>query len=1255
MQRNLYLAFICAVFFVSSAMAQSGSGTLKGKITDKKTGEVLPFVNVVVQQGDRQISGSASDINGVYTIKPLTPGSYNVVVSFVGYQKAQVNGVTINSDQITFLDFALNPTAVQMKEVQVTTYKTPLIEKDGGPEKTTVTRQEIDKMAARSATAIAATTAGTQSDANGNISIRGARTSNTYYYIDGVKIQGTPSLPKDAIQEVSVMTGGIPASYGDATGGIINITTRGATDKWFGGIDALTSGYKNQNGKGIGLDPYSRSQYEGYLSGPILFSKPDSLNHTRPILGFFLAANYTNDMDPRPSAIGNYRLKSDAAQRLVENPATYTVNGTSTPSSGNAYILDGQVFPVDNLVTPQIRGIYNSDFIRSSDVEKVSAEQNARFQRVTGSGKLDFNPTKDITVTLGANFDYSKQRNYSYSQSLMDYNNNASRHDLTYRGYVKFTQRFPNSKDNKDKGGLKNVFYSAMLDLTHRSTTIEDALHKQNYFDYGYIGKFDVVTVPNYAYRSDTLNGGAWFQNSFRDLSVNFTPDPTNGDLAAVTNDFFNFNNANGYIVHSLNDVSLGNALRNGDSPENLYNLYRNIGYRNNQYTQFDENSYRFTVTGSADLGNHALQAGFEYQQITDRQFNLNPVSLWTLARQYTNSHLKNIDFNATPTISYYAGQAYYSYPRLVGGDQTTFDRNLRTSLGLDPNGTDLINIDALNPDQMSINMFSADELLNQGNNLVSYYGYDYKGNKLTSKPSFEDFFQKQDAAGNHTRLIPAFQPNYIAGYVMDKFAFDDIIFNVGVRVDRYDANQYVLKDPYIVGEGYTVASDPLLKNADGSSLAPGSIGSNYSVYVNDLQNPTAVVGYRDGDQWYNAQGIPISDPSVLRTATGIAPHLVDPNAVGENLTAAAFKQYKPQVNVMPRVAFSFPISDQAVFFAHYDILTQRPTSNNRLDPINYLYLTTQANNSNFGINNPALKPTRTVDYELGFQQVLTKSSSLKISAFYRDLRDMISAKSLTEAYPTTYVTYSNFDFGTVKGISLTYDLRRTGNVTLRVSYTLQFANATGSNADSGINLANSGEPQLRVISPTDQDQRHVLLATLDYRYGDGADYNGPIIGGKKIFANAGVNFTANLGSGTPYSKQLLATATQNITGGGSPQLNGTINGSRLPWQFRLDMSVDKSFKVKINGGKSDKKGKTLDMNVYLLVNNLLNSQNILSVYRFTGNPTDDGYLAAAQFQPQIRAEVDPTSYRQLYSLKVNDPRNYGIARTVQLGLKVNF
>ncbi len=81
------------------------------------------------------------------------------------------------------------------------------------------------------------------------------------------------------------------------------------------------------------------------------------------------------------------------------------------------------------------------------------------------------------------------------------------------------------------------------------------------------------------------------------------------------------------------------------------------------------------------------------------------------------------------------------------------------------------------------------------------------------------------------------------------------------------------------------------------------------------------------------------------------------------------------------RIAFSFPISDEAQFFAHYDVLTQRPPTGNRLEPVDYLFM---ADRVGATLNNPNLKSEKTVDYELGFAKTLSLKSALKISAFYK-------------------------------------------------------------------------------------------------------------------------------------------------------------------------------------------------------------------------------------------------------------------------------
>ena len=132
----------------------------------------------------------------------------------------------------------------------------------------------------------------------------------------------------------------------------------------------------------------------------------------------------------------------------------------------------------------------------------------------------------------------------------------------------------------------------------------------------------------------------------------------------------------------------------------------------------------------------------------------------------------------------------------------------------------------------------------------------------------------------------------------------------------------------------------------------------------------------------------------------------------------------------------------------------------------------------------------------------------------------MIQVTNVLFAYPVTYTTYGNIDFGTSKGLEITYDMRRTGNVSLNANYSLSFADGSGSSATSGFNLINTGQPNLRVLQPLNFDQRHTLSTSVDYRFFDKAQYNGPVIAGKRILANAGARFTVSARSGRPYTRQ---------------------------------------------------------------------------------------------------------------------------------------
>jgi hypothetical protein len=288
------------------------------------------------------------------------------------------------------------------------------------------------------------------------------------------------------------------------------------------------------------------------------------------------------------------------------------------------------------------------------------------------------------------------------------------------------------------------------------------------------------------------------------------------------------------------------------------------------------------------------------------------------------------------------------------------------------------------------------------------------------------------------------------------------------------------------------------------------------------------------------------------------------------------------------------------------------------------------------------------VDYEIGFQQKLTNTSAIKIAAYYKEMRDMIQSRvfAFVAAPINTYTTYDNLDFGTVKGFTFQYDLRRTGNLSLLAAYTLQFADGTGSDANSSRGLSSRGIQ--RVLFPLSFDERHRLNLSLDYRYGSGRLYNGPRIMGADILANTGLNVQAIAVSGRPYTATLIPT----VLGGAGTK--GAINGARLPWNYTVTLRLDRDIMLT----KADAK-RPLMMNVYLRVSNVFDRRNIISVYSATGSPNDDGYLASARGQDTIDDTIlagrNVDSYLASYQWAMLNPNLFTLPRRIFLGAMMNF
>ena len=1235
------LAIVLATCTMTMAQAQ---GRLKGKITDD-TGETVPFANVIVEKGGTQVGGTSSDFDGNYDINPIPPGTYDLKASCIGYNAFVVKNIVIPANKITFYDIKMASGAINIGEVTIVDYEIPLISKDNTTQGASITSEEIAKLPVRSAEGVAASVGGVFSQDGEVGSIRGSR-EGAVYYIDGVKVIGSTSVPQSAIDQVDVILGGTPAMYGDAMGGIINMTTKGPSRTWGGGIEAEYS-----------VDGYGHGRLGGSLQGPLIKSKKDD---KEALLGFFLAFDITHNKYGYSSATGYYRAKDEYMDYIRTNPLTIG-NGTNATAS----------------------------YTHKDDLYHTRFLNNSTNQSINLTGKIDVRTGKTTNLTVGGSMvmsggHYPSGRSQYYFNTDKNYLSKSG----TYRGYVRFTQRF--QSDPNSTSLVSNVYYSIQADYSRYKGESGDPDLWNNIFAYGNLGKFTTYRAPNYHFQSEAVdsvlvNGeyrslnNVFVLDNYYDTLVTFKPSNFNPDLATYASNYFELYKDYGSVgyYNNLSNIILNSGLINGMSPNYVYSMYAVPGTIQDSYNKFVNDQVAVNVNGSLTLGrgdnSHDIKLGYQFEMQNNAQMSYS-ANYWTLMRDMTNFHIRELDMDH-PYANAYDGHAdTVLYNRLYDGNsQYTFDARLRQAMGLPVDGTEWILIDTYDFDNNTIkyyddngkmktakvdggldmSMFGADELTRDGNFSVYYYGYSYDGHTkyaLTDRPTLSDFFNHQDSEGVFDRPIGAQQPIYMAGYLQDKFAFKDLIFNIGVRVDRFDANQDVLKDPYVLYDFHTVAD---LKNGvislDGLNI-PDNIGNDFVPYVNKLSEITEVVGYRSGNTWYNELGTEIADPSVLDKGTGVSPWIkrdyidMDKRKVDKE----SFKDYDPSWSIMPRISFSFPISDEALFFAHYDVLTQRPTSAYYCSPL-YYYRFTDLSGT---VANPNLKPSQTIEYELGFTQKVTNTSSMTISAYYHELRNMIQMYRFNGAFPKGYNSYSNLDFGTVKGLTASYDMRRTKNARIRASYTLQFADMTGASTSTAAALIAAGVPNLRSTFPTNADRRHSFNLTLDYRYSDGKDYDGPTIKGHQILSNTGFALQVNGGSGTPFT---AARKVSSPISGGNSLLQGTYNGSRIPASFRFDLRVDKDFNFTMGGKKEGSKGREAFVNVYLQVLNLLNSKNIVGVYNATGNPDDDGYLSAPEWQNEINAQIDPQAYIQMYELYVNNGGFYSMPRHIRLGMSFNF
>tara|TARA_B100001250_G_scaffold10166_1_gene8844 strand:- start:1610 stop:4366 length:2757 start_codon:yes stop_codon:yes gene_type:complete len=258
-------------------------GTLSGTVTDKKTGEGLPGVNVIIKG---TYYGSAADLNGIYSIKNIVPGNYDVEVSIIGYKVVLKTGFQVKASENTRLDFVLEETVLSFGEDVVVLGKKPLFDVNETASVARVRKEDIENKVVSSVEDILSEQLGVSTQDN-EIHIRGGRIDESMFVVDGFSVKdplsgysGNLFVNADAIEELEIVTGGYNPEYGQAMSGVVNIKLKEGKDRYEGAIKFSSDRLFSEN--------FNTDRFEFNLGGPDLFFQ--SLPKT---LGIDLPGNFS--------------------------------------------------------------------------------------------------------------------------------------------------------------------------------------------------------------------------------------------------------------------------------------------------------------------------------------------------------------------------------------------------------------------------------------------------------------------------------------------------------------------------------------------------------------------------------------------------------------------------------------------------------------------------------------------------------------------------------------------------------------------------------------------------------------------------------------------------------------------------------------------------------------------------------------------------------------------------------------------------
>lgn len=337
-----------------------------------------------------------------------------------------------------------------------------------------------------------------------------------------------------------------------------------------------------------------------------------------------------------------------------------------------------------------------------------------------------------------------------------------------------------------------------------------------------------------------------------------------------------------------------------------------------------------------------------------------------------------------------------------------------------------------------------------------------------------------------------------------------------------------------------------------------------------------------------------------------------------EDLTrprTSPLKPTKPIHQLSPRIGIAYPITDKGVLRVSYGHFFQIPE-------FEFLYTNPSrtvnpeeglASVFNYPFGNADLQPQKTVGYEIGLQQQIGETVALDITAYYKDIRNLLGTEINTIAVGEVhssiqYGRYVNRDYGQVKGLTLMLERRLFRGIAASIDYTYQVARGNASDPRD-ILLDLQSDPPVeseKQLVPLDWDQTHSLNGQINYQTPIGLT----------------LTVVGKLGSGMPYTP-----STAKIT-------SIFENSDKKPSKMTFDLFATKDFKVG-----------PIELNLFLKIYNMFDRLNEKDVY------SDSGRASYTQ-ELEDPGEVQGLNTKEEY---FNRPDWYGPPRRILIGISTKF